>query len=358
MGQEKSIGQIIKKARENKGISQNELAKILHVTRQAVSNWENNHNLPDSYILVNLCQILDLNLNIFLNDINFEEVIYEEKKKVKKIDLKIIITLLILIVLVVLLLLTIIKRSRFSVYDIDIESDDIKLENGIFIKSNTKNYFQLGNIILTNDNLKIENIISIKIISKNEDEENLIFKCSYNNEIKFSDNYGYNAFAMDDIDINNIFIIIKFYNEESQNFDEYNYKMIFNEQFKSNKLWYFKNNAMAENESKVDSTEIILPHSKLIEYGYKYDKDKNNYIKKDNDIIFTYDANNERDIYLNYNQIYITYDMKRDNLYIYSDKDSYYIYDDIVKCVSNCGDYHKYDKFINLLKEEVKLLKS
>ena len=37
----------IKKLRRDQGLTQEELAGKIHVTRQAVSNWENEKNLPD-----------------------------------------------------------------------------------------------------------------------------------------------------------------------------------------------------------------------------------------------------------------------------------------------------------------------
>ncbi len=40
-----NVGKNIKKFRSEKGITQEELAEQLHVTRQAVSNWENGVSL-------------------------------------------------------------------------------------------------------------------------------------------------------------------------------------------------------------------------------------------------------------------------------------------------------------------------
>ena len=50
----KAIGKFIKKLREEKGLSQNQLSEIVHVTRQAVSTWEVGRSLPDSSILLEL----------------------------------------------------------------------------------------------------------------------------------------------------------------------------------------------------------------------------------------------------------------------------------------------------------------
>ena len=40
----------MKKLREEKGLSQNEIAKRMYVTRTAVSRWESGHRLPDAAI--------------------------------------------------------------------------------------------------------------------------------------------------------------------------------------------------------------------------------------------------------------------------------------------------------------------
>ena len=41
------VGNNIKKVREEKGLTQEQLAERLNVTRQAVSNWENEKTQPD-----------------------------------------------------------------------------------------------------------------------------------------------------------------------------------------------------------------------------------------------------------------------------------------------------------------------
>ena len=41
----------MKKLREEKGLSQNEIAKRMYVTRTAVSRWESGHRLPDAAMI-------------------------------------------------------------------------------------------------------------------------------------------------------------------------------------------------------------------------------------------------------------------------------------------------------------------
>ena len=41
------IGSTIRTIRTNHGLSQDQMAELFHVTRQTVSNWENNRHYPD-----------------------------------------------------------------------------------------------------------------------------------------------------------------------------------------------------------------------------------------------------------------------------------------------------------------------
>ena len=66
------VGKNIKKAREGKGLSQEQLAERLNVTRQAVSNWERRKTQPDIEMLQRLSEVLEVSV---------EELIYGEKAK-------------------------------------------------------------------------------------------------------------------------------------------------------------------------------------------------------------------------------------------------------------------------------------
>ena len=57
----KDLGTLILNARQKKGMSQEILAQKLHISRQSISNWENNLNIPDPDTLKMLCKILNLN---------------------------------------------------------------------------------------------------------------------------------------------------------------------------------------------------------------------------------------------------------------------------------------------------------
>ena len=54
-----SIGERISKLRTEQNISQNQLAKAMEVSRQAVSKWENDLSIPDPAKLIRLADVLD-----------------------------------------------------------------------------------------------------------------------------------------------------------------------------------------------------------------------------------------------------------------------------------------------------------
>lgn len=52
--------------RRNKGLSQEELAERVHVTRQAVSRWENGETVPNTDTLKLLSALFDVSINTIL----------------------------------------------------------------------------------------------------------------------------------------------------------------------------------------------------------------------------------------------------------------------------------------------------
>ncbi|NLJ70392.1 MAG: helix-turn-helix domain-containing protein [Clostridiaceae bacterium] len=63
----KKIGQLLKELRNEKGLSQEELAEIFHVSRRTVSRWETGRNLPDIVILLEIAEFYDLDLREILS---------------------------------------------------------------------------------------------------------------------------------------------------------------------------------------------------------------------------------------------------------------------------------------------------
>ncbi len=76
MNQEK-IGKFISNQRKENGLTQEQLAEKLGISKNAISKWERGLNLPDVSIMQDLCKIL----NITLNELFIGEKISDEKYK-------------------------------------------------------------------------------------------------------------------------------------------------------------------------------------------------------------------------------------------------------------------------------------
>ena len=61
------IGKFIAQRRREIGLTQMQLAEKLNITDRAVSKWENGKSLPDSSIMIELCDILKISVNDLLS---------------------------------------------------------------------------------------------------------------------------------------------------------------------------------------------------------------------------------------------------------------------------------------------------
>lgn len=75
-----SIGERIKKTRIMNGVSQNELAAKIFVSRQTISKWENDVLLPDLNNLVELAKFFHCTINTLIDGKESEFVLYKTKE--------------------------------------------------------------------------------------------------------------------------------------------------------------------------------------------------------------------------------------------------------------------------------------
>ena len=74
------IGKFIAECRRKNNLTQAQLAEKLNITDRAVSKWETGRAMPDSSIMLELCDILGINVNdllcgevVTMNDYNYNE---------------------------------------------------------------------------------------------------------------------------------------------------------------------------------------------------------------------------------------------------------------------------------------------
>jgi transcriptional regulator with XRE-family HTH domain len=165
----KKIGEIIKEARINKNLSQEELAQIIFVTKQSISKYENNKSIPGKEILKSIEDVLDINL---IDDGNSSHVI------IRKPVFHLILTITV-IVLAFLSFISIhfysefrtykdmvqdnylnyneIQISYLGIYSISISQNKIKIEINVHNSSDSNSY-QLSSSLITINKLDVSSI--------------------------------------------------------------------------------------------------------------------------------------------------------------------------------------------------------
>lgn len=60
------IGEKLKSARQKSGMTQEEVANSIHVSRQTISNWENEKSFPDIISVILLSDLYEISLDLLL----------------------------------------------------------------------------------------------------------------------------------------------------------------------------------------------------------------------------------------------------------------------------------------------------
>lgn len=82
------IGKFIAKCRKEKKLTQAQLAEKLNITDRAVSKWETGKSMPDSSIMLELCEILGITVNELLSGEEIDMESFEKKADENLIALK------------------------------------------------------------------------------------------------------------------------------------------------------------------------------------------------------------------------------------------------------------------------------
>lgn len=76
------IGSRIRKYRENKGLSQKDLADLIGVSNSRISNWEQGINRPNADIVADICKALNISPSELLDVQLSTDVLSEQERKV------------------------------------------------------------------------------------------------------------------------------------------------------------------------------------------------------------------------------------------------------------------------------------
>ena len=81
------IGKFIAYCRKEKSMTQEQLAEKLYITDRAVSKWERGLSLPDADKMLDLCNILNINVNELLNGEKIDMKDFEKKNEELLVEL-------------------------------------------------------------------------------------------------------------------------------------------------------------------------------------------------------------------------------------------------------------------------------
>lgn len=97
------IGQMIKNLRKEHEMTQEELADVFSVTRQTISNWENEKSYPDLQTLVDMSDRFEISLDVMLKeDGSMVKRIDKDRKILKCIKVGVLVILVIAVILCVI----------------------------------------------------------------------------------------------------------------------------------------------------------------------------------------------------------------------------------------------------------------
>ena len=79
--EQSKVGKFIAECRKKKNMTQAELAEKLNITDRAISKWETGKGMPDSSIMLELCNELDISVNELLSREAIKMETYNQKQK-------------------------------------------------------------------------------------------------------------------------------------------------------------------------------------------------------------------------------------------------------------------------------------
>ena len=117
-----NFGQQIKELRKKEGLTQEQFAQKLMVTRQAVSNWENDKNLPDLELIILMSSVFSLSLDqLILGGTgmnNMTEKLVKDGQEGRRTQMHMVITIIGAILILLGFLCFIIKANSVEYVDV------------------------------------------------------------------------------------------------------------------------------------------------------------------------------------------------------------------------------------------------
>ena len=207
------IGKYIKFLRERNNLTQEELAKKVPVTREAVSKWETGRRIPDIETLLILSNMFNVSIESLLSGEESNNAVvnlYKDNIKLhKKVGILLLITILIIITFLIYYFFN--NYNSFKFYNLTGGNDNFILENSVMFVSKEKFFISIPKVSsINNDEINYKKVYYLD----NKNGKHLIFEGN-SDVLNYSENNGYNEsinFKNLDNLINNLYIDIYYWN--------------------------------------------------------------------------------------------------------------------------------------------------
>ena len=350
-----NIGKFILELRTSKGWTQEDLANMIPITRQAVSRWEQGKSIPDSSTLVILSEIFDVSINELLSGkrIPKKEIIKESekitleiidknilmKKKIKRILISFI-SLFFVGIISFLCYYFFATYNSVKVYSIGGKSKNFYLQEGVMIVTKQKLFFKLGNLIHS-DNINVE---KVTLSFKKNGKDKLLFD-NHDLDRLIIENYGYEEyFYFDDLkDILNGIRMDIYYKDKVESID-LDFLMIL-----SNDKFIFDKKEIDVNNKKNKTSKLEDDILKFMIKNGSYKNDHYEY-KIDNKVFKYYDESKQlilERLTSSYIEIWLK-ELDKDYL-LYSQRCDYILSDKKILSNDDIESKNLYDRFYNYL---------
>lgn len=259
-------GELLKKLRLDKKLTQDELANLIYVDRTAISKWECGKSIPDYDSLTRLSNVFDISINEIIEG---KLIVNIKKRKLKHNKIIVIIIMFSLaIVLLFLILYFILNYKKTIIYNINAESKNCEIKNGLLVYTNEKSYFSLGNIDCN------KNIEKIEIYFKETDKDLILIDSQESDSILLFESNGYNEYEINKFKYKNNNVYVKIYFDNNEEL----IKLDFQKDYINKSLLPFKVNSISDDYLSSEKGEINDDILKLKE-KLVFDKNENGFVK-------------------------------------------------------------------------------
>lgn len=317
------MAKFLKKLREDRGLTQEQLGEIINVSRSLISKWENGNKMPAVECLQALSKFYDITIDEIIfgerktkaNALEIDSLsatIITDSRRKFNIACKAFSVVILILLFIIFGAYFILNYNAYKLYSVGAKGENFDVKNTLMFITKNESYIQFGNITdsdgddTTYDGYKFYALDGDKkiMLSSREDGDIVRNVDDTDNYLNFSNLEKY---------IDDLYVDI-YYDDKIETL-----KLNVNLEMSNNKIFNFNNrNASSINKTKIKNNKKNLPT--FISENFTYDEDKNVYKYETNinneKVMVEYDQNIKNLVILREN-LKIIYEDESKNLTIY-----------------------------------------